>query len=67
MYNAKTNEWTLSGGRVYQNTSVISMATTLANQPLVHQRISARGFERPRTRKNTAIIREVSDSPPMFN
>jgi hypothetical protein len=64
-YAANMNGWRLAGGCVNQKISVIVIAATLANQAPVHHRISARGLDRLRTRKNTAIISAVSASPQM--
>ena len=61
------NGCTLAGGWVSQKINVIVMAATLANQAAVHHRISARGLDRLRTRKNTAIISAVSASPQMLS
>ena len=55
------------GGCTSQKITVMIIAATFANQPPVHQRISARRFDRVSTRKKIAIITDVATSPQMLN
>ena len=57
----------LAGGWKYEDALAISIAAALAVQPQVHQRSSARLFDRHNTAKNTAISTDERVTPEMFS